>query len=313
MNIIDLVAEAKSQLIAPGAPFELESRKIDGQSYQLYRHAPLSLSQVIRDARRNDEQCFLVYQGQRWSYKCFFEQVDNLATWMQEQSIAKGDRVAIAMRNRPEWVIAFCAAALIGAVPAPLNSFGMEQELLAALTTINPNLLICDSPRWQRINKNISWSGAALVLDDGSLDLVKASTMTDLLVALNYQAAELELPQISPTDPALVLFTSGATSVAKAVVSSHVAGCQALYNIDFIGALSGMTSPEAVKRIVDKGLAPVILTAVPLFHVSGLHAQLLSALRGGRRLVFMHKWQPADAVELMAQEQVRNLTAPPRW
>jgi len=311
MKLLNLVETVKSQLMAPSAPFEIKSKNINGQTFQVYCNAPLNLAQVINDSRRTDEQNFLVYQGQRWSYKTFFEQVDSLASWMNQQGIVKGDRVAIAMRNRPEWVVAFCAVALIGAVPAPLNSFGMEQELLEALTTIEAKLLICDGPRWQRINQSSAWSNDALVLNENDLDLSTQTAVTELSVALTHPAIALELPVIEDTDPALVLFTSGATSVAKAVVSNHIAVCQALYNIDFIGAISAMTSPEAVARIIEKGLVPTILTAVPLFHVSGLHAQLLSALRGGRRLVFTHKWDPIDAIELIKQEQVTQFNGAP--
>ncbi|WP_350671024.1 AMP-binding protein, partial [Pseudoalteromonas sp. CAL494-MNA-CIBAN-0108] len=81
-----------------------------------YCNAPLNLAQVINDARRTDEQSFLVYQGEHCSYKQFFQHVDNVASYLQQHGIKQGDRVAIAMRNRPEWVIAFCAIALIGAV-----------------------------------------------------------------------------------------------------------------------------------------------------------------------------------------------------
>ena len=311
MNLLNLVEQAKSQLMAVNAPFEIKNREVNGQTFQVYCNAPSNLSQVISDSRRTDEQEFLIYQDKRLSFKTFFEQVDSLASWMNQQGIVKGDRVAIAMRNRPEWVIAFCATALIGAVPAPLNSFGMEQELLDALATIEAKLVICDGPRWQRINQTSRWLNDALVLNDNGLDLSSQSAVTELSIALNFPAIELKLPEINDTDPALVLFTSGATSVAKAVVSSHIAVCQALYNIDFIGAISAMTSPKAIARIMKIGLVPTTLTAVPLFHVSGLHAQLLASLRGGRRLVFTHKWNASDAIELMKEEQVTQFNGAP--
>lgn len=311
MSLLNIVADVKSQLMAPSAPFEIKSKEINGQSFQVYCNAPLNLARVVNDSRRTDEENFLVYQDSRWSFKAFFEQVDSLATWMHEQGITKGDRVAIAMRNRPEWVIAFCATALIGAVPAPLNSFGMEQELLDALNIIEPKLLICDGARWLKINQSTPWQNIGLVLNDTNLDLSSLAKVTELSVALKHPAIELELPIIEETDAALVLFTSGATSVAKAVVSSHIAVCQALYNIDFISAISAMTSPDALASIMKKGLVPTILTAVPLFHVSGLHAQLLAALRGGRRLVFTHKWDPIDAIELIKKEQVTQFNGAP--
>jgi long-chain acyl-CoA synthetase len=311
MNLLTMVEEVKSQLMAPGAPFEVKSKQINGQTFKVYCNAPLNLAQVINDSRRTDEANFLVYQEQRLSYKAFFQQLDSVASWMHEQGIKQGDRVAIAMRNRPEWAVAFCATVLIGAVPAPLNSFGLEQELLDAITTIKPKLLICDSARFQRVNKNKRWSGDALVLNDTALDLSELSTVTELNVVLNHPTIELKLPEIADTDPALVLFTSGATSVAKAVVSNHIAVCQALFNIDFIGAISGITSPKAVASIMEKAMVPTILTAVPLFHVSGLHAQLFSALRSGRRLVFTHKWDANSAIELIKKEQVTQFNGAP--
>lgn len=311
MNLLDTLESAKSQLLGPGAPFEIKTKKVNGQTFKVYANAPLNLAQVINDSRRTDEQNFLVYQTQRWSYKTFFEHVDNLATWMHQSGIVKGDCVAIAMRNRPEWVIAFCATALIGAVPVPLNSFGVAQELCDALSSTQPKLLICDGSRWSRINHSKNWSGDALVINDTELDLLSFANVTEFDVALNSPSINLVFPQIEETDTALILFTSGATNKAKAVVSSHLAVCQALFNIDFISAISAMTSPQALARIMAKKLVPTLLTAVPLFHVSGLHAQLLTALRGGRRLVFTHKWDALEALELIKNERVTQFNGAP--
>ena len=107
------------------------------------------------------------------------------------------------------------------------------------------------------------------------------------------------------------MFTSGSTSRPKAVQSSQRAVAQALMNIDFIGALSGMTSPQAVAALMAKGLAPATLTVVPLFHVSGLYAQLLTTLRNGRRMVFMHRWDAAQALQLIRDEKITQFSAAP--
>jgi long-chain acyl-CoA synthetase len=120
-----------------------------------------------------------------------------------------------------------------------------------------------------------------------------------------------QTPELQSTDPALVLFTSGASSQAKAVLSSHIAVCQALFNIDFIGAISAMTSPKAIELMMAKALQPTTLTAVPLFHVSGLHAQLLTALRHGRRLVFIHRWDPQQAIRLIQKEKITQFNGAP--
>ena len=312
MTIAAAAAQIKAQLTAPGAPFELSEASINGQSLPVYRQAPQTLIEVIKKARREDDDCFLVYQEQRWSYKEFYQHVDTLASWLNQQGIKPGQRIAIAMRNRPEWVVAFVATALIGAVPAPLNSFGLEEELRAALDDLAPDLLICDTDRLKRLQGNTGQSQCDVLLVGDTPELpATAVTVTPYQSAIDTPVQALPALELKPEDPALVLFTSGATSRAKAVLSSQRAICQALYNIDYISAISAMTSPEALAKIQQAARQPVILTAVPLFHVSGLHAQLLTALRTGRRLVFMHRWDPDTAIETIKQEQVTQFNGAP--
>ena len=310
MSIVAQVAQVNAQLMAPGAPFELTEVALQGARMPVYLNAPANLPEVINKARRDDDDCFMVYQQQRCSYAQFYQHVDGLASWMQSQGISKGDRVAIAMRNRPEWAIAFMAAALLGAVPAPLNSFGQAQELRTALADLKPGLLVCDSDRLQRLQGDTGVAGCQLLLV-GECPAELSVTHSDFNRACETRVAALPDLEFNPEDPALILFTSGATSKAKAVVSSQLAVCQALYNIDYISAISAMTSPDEVGKIMASGKAPVILTAVPLFHVSGLHAQLLTALRSGRRLIFMHRWDTAAAVQTMLDEQVTQFNGAP--
>lgn len=311
MNAItQQIAAVQAQLTAPGTPFELATVDTPAGSFAVYKNAPSSLVEVVQRARRDDDDCFLVYQGDRWSFRRFYAHVDALAYWMFCEGVKPGDRVAIAMRNRPEWVAAFIAAARLGAVPAPLNSFGLGEELRDALDGLDAAVLACDTDRLERIDiSTIGESTRILLVGPAPQSGAERCRGYDEVIARPIG----ELPEVNPQpeDPALILFTSGATSRAKAVVSSQRAVCQALFNIDYISAVSVMTSPQALARIQSMAKAPVILTAVPLFHVSGLHAQLLTAVRSGRRLVFMHKWDPKAAVELMAKEQVTQFNGAP--
>ncbi|MBP0047442.1 acyl--CoA ligase [Marinobacterium sp. AK62] len=309
-TIAEQAAAIHAQLTAPGAPFELTEVETARGRFPVYKHAPASLVDVIRQSRREDDECFLVYRDERWSFRRFYAQVDALASWMFFQGVKPGDRVAIAMRNRPEWVAVFVAAARLGAVPAPLNSFGLGEELRDALSGLDASILACDTDRLNRIDVNAvaDQTHILVVGPEPEFGAGRCHAYDDVI---SRPVGELPEVQPSPEDPALILFTSGATSRAKAVVSSQRAVCQALYNIDYISAVSAMSSPEALARIQAMQRAPVILTAVPLFHVSGLHAQLLTAVRTGRRLVFMHKWDPATAVGMMKQEQVTQFNGAP--
>lgn len=304
----ELAHKVRAQLTAPGAPFETEEAEVDGRSLRVYRNAFPTLPALISSARAHGSKPFIRYQGETWTYDRFFAEVDAIAAQLRAWGLKPGERVAIAMRNRPEWAVVFAAAALIGAVPAPLNSFGLGEELHAALEDVEPQVFACDAERLARIDADTRVAGCRILcVGEGALP----AGVADYRALASQGAEPAQAPALGPDDPALILFTSGATSRAKGVLSSQRAVCQALFNIDFIGALSGMTSPEAVAALMAKGLPPTTLTAVPLFHVSGLHAQLLSSLRNGRQLVFVTRWDPAQAMDVIRQERITQFNGAP--
>lgn len=300
----DASSEIRARLTAPGAPFELIETVSDGVSQRIYRNAPKTFPELLNAARSHGDKPYIVYRGETWSFNRVFREADAIAAHMQSWGVRPGDRVAIAMRNRPEWGVSFIATALIGAIPAPLNSFGLKQELNAALTDIEPSVLLCDPERLERLG---GYSGRHVVVE-GAAQGSEGHVYADLLAA---EVPPFVAPQLTAGDPALILFTSGATNRAKGVLSSQQAVCQALFNIDYIGALCAMASPQVVAAMMARQLPPTTLTAVPLFHVSGLMAQLLSALRNGRRLVFMHRWDPSEAIAMIREEKITQFNGAP--
>jgi len=307
-QLSELAHKVRAQLTAPGAPFETMEAVVGGRAVRVYRNAFPTLPALIASARAHGSKPFIRYQGETWSFDRFFAEADAVAAQLRAWGVQPGERVAIAMRNRPEWAVIFAAAALIGAVPAPLNSFGLGEELHAALADVEPRVFACDAERLARIEGDTRVAGCRILcVADGDL----AADVADYRAIAGQVVAPTQPPELTPDDPALILFTSGATSRAKGVLSSQRAVCQALFNIDFIGALSGMTSPEAVAALMAKGLPPTTLTAVPLFHVSGLHAQLLNALRNGRQLVFVSRWDPAQAIDVIREERITQFNGAP--
>lgn len=304
----ELAHKVRAQLTAPGAPFATVEAEVDGCTVRVYRNAFPTLPALIESARAHGGKPFIRYQGEAWTFDRFFTEADAIAAQLRAWGVQPGDRVAIAMRNRPEWAVVFVAAALIGAVPAPLNSFGLGEELHAAIEDVEPRVFACDAERLARIEGNTRVAGCR-ILCVGESDM--PAGIADYRALAIQTADPVPAPALGPDDPALILFTSGATSRAKGVLSSQRAVCQALFNIDFIAALSGMTSPEAVAALMAKGLPPTTLTAVPLFHVSGLHAQLLNSLRNGRQLVFVTRWDPAQAIELIREERITQFNGAP--
>ena len=307
-DLLALAARSRAQLTGPGAPFELQSVDVAGCAMVAYRKAFATLPALLDAGRVYGEREFLVFDDERWTFAQFFNAADALAARLQtEHGLLPGQRVAIAMRNRPQWALAFVAVALTGAVPAPLNSFGLREELLPSLQSLQACLLIADHDRLALVQDDLP----ALQLPCLCVDDAQGQPSQAWHDATAAGAPPFTTPRLNTHDPALILFTSGASSQAKGVLSSHRALCQALFNIDFIGAMSAMTSPDIVAAMMARGLPPTTLTAVPLFHVSGLHAQLLTALRHGRRLVFMRRWNPQQALALIQKERITQFNGAP--
>ncbi|MEE1926185.1 class I adenylate-forming enzyme family protein [Pseudomonas sp. 148P] len=300
---------AWQQLIAPGAPFEVMET---GQGTRLFRHAPRTLQDVIESARVHGDREFLVWQDERLTFAAFFDQVERLAGQLLARfGLQPGERVAIALRNQPAWLVAFAAVQRCGGVCVPLNSWGLRDELLHGLEDSGAGLLLCDEARLNLLQDDLTARQRTTVV----VGLPATPTLADW--CFRYEdllAAEpLGAPQVSvePDAPALILYTSGTTSRAKGALSSHRAVCQALTALEFQGMFCAMSSPERIARVIASGFAPTTLMAVPLFHVSGLHAQFLSALRAGRRLVLMYKWDVDKAIDLIRDERCTQFNGAP--
>ncbi|MEG2045526.1 MAG: class I adenylate-forming enzyme family protein [Comamonas sp.] len=306
-SIEDKLKAVRAQLTSAGAPFEVQTTALpDGRLVGAYRNAFTYLPELINAGRAHGAAEFMVYGEERWSFDRFFAAADALASRLQkQQGLKAGERVAIAMRNRPEWPIAFAAVALLGAVPVPLNSFGLTSELMSNIEDTTPSWLICDADRFERVRESLKGSAVKVLV----VDEVVAGLDWNALLAPCHDG--FDAPALNQDDTALILFTSGATSRAKGVESTHRAVCQSIFNIDFIGAVAAMTSPEAIATIMAKRLQPTTLSAVPLFHVSGLHAQMLASLRHGRRLIFMYRWDPLLAMDVIRKEKVTQFNGAP--
>lgn len=302
---LDSARVSVAQLLHDQSPFALDT---DAQGIKSFRHAPTDLVEAIQAGRRHADVPFLLWQDQQFTVAEFFCAADRLSAALQHAlHMQPGQHVAIAMRNRPQWMIAFVACIQVGLVPVPLNSWGLRDELLYSIEAVDAQLLICDSQRWQQVTGGLPES-TQVVLVDGQGDEPVRAFWDDLIQRSD---ATFTLHQPEPDDDALILFTSGTTSRAKGVVSSHRAIAQALYALDYQGAMAGMTSPERIKPIIESGLQPTALLCFPLFHVSGLHAQFLSMLRNGRRMVIMYKWDVEEALRLIETERCTQFNGAP--
>lgn len=304
--------DAIAQLTQSGSPYEVVTQNIDGVDYRIFKNAPQTMAELFKAARDFGEQEFLVYQDERWSFDDLFRQADAIGHQLIYQlNVCKGDRVAIAMRNLPEWMTAYIAITSIGAVAVPVNSWGKANELEYALVDAGATIVFCDQQRLDYLTPRLAALNIqAIVARPENQCLPENAQAIDNFVQSAKNAAMPEI-DICPDDLAMILYTSGTTGKPKGAVSKHRSVCQSIVDLEVTGAALAMANPEAIGRMMEKRFTPKSLLAVPLFHVSGLHAQFLSNLRAGRSLVMMYKWDVNKACDYIVQEKVTTVSASP--
>ena len=226
---------------------------------------------------------------------------DTLAHALVARGLAKGDRLGIAMRNCPAWIIVYMAAVKAGLVATLLNGWWQIHELDHALSLTEPKLIVADAPRAHRIAA-IGSDWPVVTLD---IDLPVEGAIAPLL---DGHGATTELPEILPDDPATILFTSGSTGEAKGALSSHRAVTTGTYIysasiMTLLGILVGRGTPPANP--------PRTLVAVPLFHVTGEVPVMLNSFVIGRGMVLMPKWDTREALRLIEAERITYFVGVP--
>src|SRR5437868_5854153 len=155
------IAEATATLTAPGQIFEVGDETVRGIPMKVWKSAPPSLRAVLDMSRGHGDQTFLVYEDERMTFEEHFRAVAHLATRLvKDYGVEKGDRVAIAMRNFPEWPIAFWAAAVAGAVVVPLNAWWTGEELAYGLSDSGATVLFADAEREERLQSHAGELGS---------------------------------------------------------------------------------------------------------------------------------------------------------
>ena len=317
--------EARALLEAAGSPFVTASERIAGVEFTVFPHAPRNLAALYARSRRHEERVMLVYEDETYTFAEAHLRAANLAHHLaSELGIQKGDRVALAMRNYPEWCFTYMAVTSIGAVIVPLNAWWTGPELRYGLEDSGAKLLIADTERFGRVRADLDALGirAAVARPRGALP----EGVADLGPLL---AGEHPLPnvEVAPDDDATIMYTSGSTGHPKGVVSTHRAITHAIYCWEymFMTRLLPELHPAALQRAKQwLALGPsayehppfdvpqaTMLITLPLFHVTGCNVQFLPSFRSGRKLVMMHKWNPERALELIERERVTDFNGVP--
>jgi len=291
-----------ARLTGPGGFFETAEEEVLGERLRVFKNRPRSLREVLQTSGLHGDKEYIVDGDRRLTYAGLQQRVASVAHGLRERyGIGKGDRVAILAANCAEWPIAFWATVSLGGVVAALNGWWTRDEIAYGVSHSDPKLLIGDRKRLARLD------GA----DPGVPILEIESGFPELEEAVP-DAALPDTP-IAEDDRAVILFTSGTTGRPKGAVASHRA------IIGFVQGANANGLAGAMVEHAERGEefpfgAPrpqmVVLATSPMFHLSGLYAQVvLQAAGGGKLVVHRGRFEPDAVLRLMQDERVTQFTA----
>jgi long-chain acyl-CoA synthetase len=312
--------DATAQLCAPGQIFEIATASIRGIELRVWKNAPTTLRGVLDLSALHADKDFVVYEDERLTFDGHYRAVSAMAERLLEMGVERGDRVAIAMRNLPEWVVAFWSAIAVGAVAVPLNAWWTGDDLAYGLADSGARVLFCDTERLERLSGHLGdleFLDHVLVVAEDRTNSVElagdfgATVVRGYAEVLGHVAADATPPtvDVDPDDDATIFYTSGTTGRPKGAVGTHRNACSNLMNLFFIGARAQLRfgDPDAAPS----GVQNSFLLSVPLFHATGCLASMVVNAAAGGKLVLMHHFDAERALELIEREQITTFGGVP--
>ena len=296
------LADAHDRLTAPGAPFETVEIAVRGLPMKVWKHVPATAVEAFQRARAHGAAEFLVYRGERVRYDGFCRASLAVAHLLAARGLKKGDRVALAMRNLPEWPVVFLGALLAGAIVVPLNAWWTAAELAFAIRDSGAHFVFADAERLARL-ENLSIE--QLFVTRAANPPPGVAALEDVIGASSHWSdlPERPLPEVAllPEDDATIFYTSGTTGAPKGALGTHRSLTTNIFAMPFSNARNALRRDEPLPQ---PGAQRVTLLAVPFFHVIGSLSVLLPNMASGGKLVLMRKFDAREALDLIAREGV---------
>jgi long-chain acyl-CoA synthetase len=306
------IAQAHALLTAPGSPFEMDEIVIRGVKTRVWKNPPNTFRDVFVTGRTFGDRIFLVYQDERVSFEAFARASLAVAHALIADGVAKGDRVAVLMRNLPEWPAAFFGAVLAGAIATPLNAWWTGQELEYGLVDSGAKVLIVDAERFERLKEHLAACPdlqrifVARSSEDSADPRVRRFEDVTGPVAGWAMLPDRPLPDVAidPEDDATIFYTSGTTGKPKGALGTHRSGVCNVQIATLAAARGYLRRGEPVPTPDPTAPQRAALLSVPFFHVTGCLAILNPTLATGGKLVTMRRWDAEAGMRLIERERV---------
>jgi acyl-CoA synthetase (AMP-forming)/AMP-acid ligase II len=302
------VKQVEALLTAPGAKFEMETVTIHGVPTRTWKNAPPHMAALVALSHTHGERLATIYEDERVSYDAQFRAIAALAADLAAGGVGKGDRVVIAMRNLPEWVVAFFAVTTLGAIAVPLNAWWTGEELAYGLADSGAKVLIADDERWQRISPlRHDLPHVARVLVSRATQPLDGAERLEEVIGTPHDWPLLpvgDLPAVAllPEDEATILYTSGTTGKPKGALGTHRNFMTNILSTGYAMARTILRRGDALPEPSQK----VALTVIPLFHATALSSGLMGAMAAGHTIIYMRKFEPIRAMEIIEREKVNS-------
>ena len=300
-------SEVVARLTGPGGAFEIQTVPVRGVPLRVFATAPSSLRDLWLIGAARGDVPYLIYGDEVITFGRAHQMVCSLARWLTDHGVEKGDRVAIGMRNYPEWAIAYWAIQCVGGISVSLNAWWIAEELKYALSDSETTVVIVDGERLDRLSDEllheVGVRHTVVVRGDARPGVTPwADTVADV-------SATLPSVDIAPDDDATILYTSGTTGFPKGAVGSNRNHVTNVWNGLFRAAQNAaLADPNAPKPAVKR--QPTALWTFPFFHIAGVTGVSVAPATGGA-LVTQYKWDPAEALRLIEKHKVTQISGVP--
>lgn len=314
------IAQANAAIAASDSPLRLEDGVVGGVAMKIYADAPPTIRTILELAEPQfGARDYLVYEGERVTYAAFTRAVEHFAKILQDQfGVKKGDRIAVIMRNFPQWPVPFFAALSLGAIATPMNSWWTADELEYGLQDCGAKLAVIDPQIHARIQDRVSNLNAleAIIVARASDD-VSGDNLHSMESLIGPASSWADLPKIGlpavdlqPDDDATIMYTSGTTGRPKGALASHRAIISNMLN--------SLTCQ--MRMLLRRGEEPpepdpddqsATLLAIPFFHATGAFAVLIPSMLQGNKIVSMYKWDAGEALPIIERESINAVGGVP--
>ncbi|WP_300395827.1 class I adenylate-forming enzyme family protein [Henriciella sp.] len=300
---------AREQLTGPGGDFEIVEAEILGNRIRTYKNAPPSVREFWLSTQQFAERPYLIYHDEVLTYAETHNRTNAVANWLFAQGVKPGDRVAISMRNYPEWMIIYWACCSVGITVVGMNAWWTAEEMAYALKDSEPKVLFLDVERLARVRERPEIAKGIKLVGVRLPEPAEGVTPWDDVIA-----AGGDLPDVTvdPDSDACIFYTSGTTGFPKGAQLTH-RGCVAnLMNMMYARASSALAVQWATGEAPpDPPPVPVTLITTPLFHVTANNCGAYAATAVGGAMVMMYKWEAGEALRLIEKHKVTGMSGVP--